>query len=143
MRPRCSAAAAYAADRKKVLKELLRLKARREARLRRLLAQVSRDERQNEANAREGDAQLARLARTRHAMLSWRGRATVGDMGRRAREMQGVLRGVYALNEERCRLRQTRALLEKRRRALQQERVTIMKQQEKLTLVLTDDDYQN
>lgn len=52
MRPRCSAAAAYAADRKKVLKELLRLKARREARLRRLLAQVSRDERQNEANAR-------------------------------------------------------------------------------------------
>lgn len=76
-------------------------------------------------------------------MLSWRGRATVGDMGRRAREMQGVLRGVCALNEERCRLRQTRALLEERRRALQQARVTIMKQQEKLKLVLTDDDYQN
>lgn len=143
MRHRRSAAAAYAADRQKLLNELLRLKARREARLRRALADVSRDERQNEAAARDGDARLAQLARTRHDLLSWRGVATVGDMGRRQREMQGVLQDVYALNGELRRLRQARAMLQDRRRALLRARVALMKKQEKLKRLLTDEYYQN
>lgn len=143
MRHRQSAAAAYATDRQQLLKALLRLKAQREARLRRALAKVSHDERQNEAATGEGDARLAQLARTRHDLLSRRGVATVGGLGRSAREMQGVLQRVYALSGELRHLRQARATLQARRRDLQEARVILMKKQEKLKLVLTDERYQN
>ncbi|BAE74577.1 putative type III secretion apparatus [Sodalis glossinidius str. 'morsitans'] len=122
---------------------MLHLKTQREMRFRRALAGVSREERQNEAATGEGDARLAQLARTRHDLLSWRGMATVGTLGRKTLEMQGVLQRVYALSDELRHLRQARATLRDRRRDLQEARVILLKKQEKLKQVLTDEQYQN
>ena len=141
MQSRRTAATATLSDGQLMLHCLLKIKDRREDRLRRQMAELTRQAMQTEVMQHKCQAQRAELTQLLNQILTWSGTLTASALMEQKQKMGRLFHEEHGLALQQRSLLETQKRLQERLSMLHQELIIVMKKKEKLKGLLNDDCY--
>lgn len=139
MQSRRTAGSATLSDGQLMLRCLLKIKDRREDRLRRKMAEITRQQMQTEVLQTQCQMQRTELTEQLNQILTWSGTLLASDLITQKKRMGRLFHDEHCLAQQQCSLSELQKRLLDRLSELQRELVIIMKKKEKLRGLLTNE----
>lgn len=115
---------------------LLRIKERREERLRRQMTKVMQQQQRAEQLCLRCKARRSELAQTLNQILTWSGTLLSSELIEQKQVMNDLFHEEYRLSQQHILLSDTQNMLQEQLSQLQQDLIIIMKKKEKLRILL-------
>ncbi|CNL66091.1 type III secretion system protein SsaO [Yersinia aldovae] len=141
MQYRRTAATATLSDGQLMLHCLLKIKERREDRLRRQMAELTRQHMQTEVMQNQCQVRRTELAQLQNQLLTWSGTLPANELLEQKQKMGSLFHEVHSMAMQQCTLSDTQKQLQQRLDVLHQELIIIMKKKEKIRGLLNNEYY--